>query len=154
MDARPRRAAHGGKRLQHGRQNATASILFLAMLLAPGLGPLAHGAPEPNNTFAEAIPIDSDSASFNGTLTTGDNADMFKILLNRTPSSVEAVDANVTKTSSGGEVRLYLYDADGYRLAWNATVGDASIESSVCAPYTGYVYIVVLFLLGAASVDY
>ena len=140
--------------MQHGTQNATASILFLAMLLAPGLGSLAHGAPEPNNTFAEAISIDSDSASFTGTLTTGDNADMFKILLNRTGSSVEAVDANLTKTSSGGEVRLYLYDEDGYRLAWNATVGDASIESSVCAPYTGYVYIVVLFLLGAASVDY
>jgi hypothetical protein len=109
---------------------------------------------EPNDSFAQATLVDSDSGSFTGTLSQTDNVDMYKIMLNRTDPAVEAVTAELTKTSQGGQVRLYIYDRDGYRLAWNATVAETPVSSSVCAPYTGYVYIAVTAWVGTATYDY
>ena len=131
-----------------------APFLLATLLAVPGSLPLSLGEPEPNDTFAQAILVDKDNAGFIGSLSQTDNADMYRILLNRTSTTVESVQADLTKTSTGGQVRLYLYDADGYRLAWNATVTGAPISSSACAPYTGQVFIVVLLWVGSATADY
>jgi len=130
------------------------SLWTVAVLAVQAFLPAALAETEPNNSFTEATLIDSDAASIPGSLSQSDNADMYKILLNRTPPYVEAVTAQLTRTSPEGQVRLYLYDEDGYRLAWNATVSGAPVSSSVCAPYTGHVYIVVLLWLGAQTADY
>ena len=123
---------------------ANVSVILVALLLAPALLPPAAGDPEPDDTFALAVLIDSDSASLSGSVSINDYADMYKIMLNRTGSSVEAVNATLTKTSEGGLIKLYIYDADGYRLSGNATVGGTPIEVASCAPFTAYVYIAVL----------
>jgi hypothetical protein len=129
--------------------------LLLAILLAlPALMPMAPAETEPNDSFAQATLVDSDTATITGTLSQTDNVDMYKMTLNRTGVNVESVNATLTKTSSGGQVRLYIYDEEGYRLAWNATVSDTPVSSSVCAPYTGYVYIAVTAWVGASSYDY
>jgi len=133
---------------------AWAPFWLVTLLAVPGLLPLALADPEPNDTFAQAILVDSDSASLTGTVSQTDNVDIYKVLLNRTATTVEAVSAELTKTSTGGQVRLYIYDSDGYRLARNATVTESPVSSSVCAPYTGYVYIGVTAWVGAASYDY
>lgn len=131
-----------------------APLLLVTLLAGPALLPLAPGETEPNDTFAQATLVDSDSARFIGSLSLTDTADMYKILLNRTSTTVESVRADLTKTSTGGQVRLFLYDADGYRLGWNATVSGVTVSSSACAPYTGYVFIVVLMWVGSATADY
>jgi len=131
-----------------------APLLLVTLLAVPALLPLCLAEPEPNDTFAQAIPVDSDAASFTGTLSQTDTVDLYKMMLNRTATTVEAVTAELTKTSTGGQVRLYIYDEDGYRLASNATVSAEPVSSSVCAPYTGYVFIGVIGWVGASGYDY
>lgn len=135
-------------------KNTWAPLVLVTLLALPALVPTAPAETEPNDSFAQATLVDSDDASFTGALSQTDNIDMYKMMLNRTPPAVESVRAELTKTSSGGQVRLYIYDEDGYRLAWNATVTDSPVSSSVCAPYTGYVYIAVTAWVGAAAYDY
>jgi len=136
-----------------GPKAVWAPLLWVTLLAVPALLPLAFAETEPNDSFAQATLVDSDS-SITGTLSLTDNVDLYKVLLNRTGTTVEAVTAELTKTSSGGQVRLYIYDADGYWLARNATVSETPVNSSVCAPYTGYIYIGVSAGIGAASYDY
>jgi len=138
-----------------GPKTIWAPLLWVTLLAVSAMLPLAlaETESEPNDSFAQATLVDSDS-SFTGTLTLTDNVDMYKVLLNRTGATAEAVSAELTKTSSGGQVRLYIYDGDGYLLARNATVSETPVTSSVCAPYTGYVYIGVSAGTGAAAYDY
>ena len=131
-----------------------ASLALAAILLAPGMMAGPSGGPSSRaDPFPGAFEITEDYANFSGTLTTGENADTFKLLLNRTPSNVEAVNASCEKTTVGGEVRIYIYDDQGNWLAWNATNSSGKVNVSAGAPYTGFVYMVV-FLIAGANANY
>jgi hypothetical protein len=138
----------------HVRVNIPATILLALALLLPVAPALASEEQEPNDSFAQAIEVLNDTESWTGNLSTTDNADMYKVMLNRTPDYFDSIQADMNKLTSGGQLRVYLYDSLGYRLSWNSTTGTGVITVSGTAPQTGYVYIVALLWSSNVAVGY
>jgi hypothetical protein len=129
-----------------------AALALAVILLVPGLPlPASEALPARSEPFPGALNVTGDSANFSGTLSVADNADAFKILLNRTPSNIEVARAACEKLTDGGEVRIYVYDDQGDWLSWNGTVGSGKVNVSAGAPYTGYVYMVVFLMAGGTA---
>lgn len=132
-----------------------ATLVIAACLLVPGIpGHISAADRDSFDIFPGATEVIGDMANYTGTLNANHNADVYKMMLNRTPSYIDRVEGWLEKTSSGGEVRIYLYDDLGYRLAWNGTTGSGKVYASAGAPRTGYVYLAVFLWPGSASSDY
>jgi len=138
----------------HVSQRLPATILLALALLLPVSPALASEEQEPNDSFAQAIEILNDTESWTGNLSTTDNADMYKVMLNRTPDYFDSIHADMNKLTSGGRVRVYLYDSLGYRMSWNSTTATGVITVSGTTPATGYVYIVALLWSSNVAVGY
>ncbi|MEM2869972.1 MAG: tandem-95 repeat protein [Thermoplasmata archaeon] len=121
---------------------------------APVRGNLGLLLGEPNNDFGNATEIPGEGGVFLDTLDTTDSADIYKLMLNRTENSIELVRARLNKTEEAGQIRVYVYDSLGYRLAWNATVGTNAIWVEAAAPFTGYVFLSVLIGPGSPALEY
>lgn len=102
------------------------------------LAPVYGNDPEPNNSFAEAVPVNPDSSSANGHLNfayTGNNDDYAKVVL---PANGNISFNLGAENAGGGTIRTYLYNVNGGQMAYqDVPVGSGHTPVQTTVAFNG-----------------